>query len=71
MTQAFNLLKREGGRQKHRVRNIWGEMIESRVIIEYNDVMHPSRGERPPIAEAIESGVSTPGEARKPKVSEE
>ena len=33
MTQAFNLLKGEGGKQEHRVRNIWGEMIESRVII--------------------------------------
>jgi hypothetical protein len=33
--------------------------------------MHPSRGERPRKALAFQSGVSTPGEARKPKVSEE
>ena len=25
MTQAFNYLKREGGKQKLYVRNIWGE----------------------------------------------
>jgi hypothetical protein len=41
MTQAFNLLKGEGGKQEHRVRNIWGEMIESRVIIEYNYIIFP------------------------------
>jgi hypothetical protein len=52
MTQAFNLLKGEGGRQKHWVKNIWGEMIESRVIIEYNTIMFPCRGEFPQFATA-------------------
>jgi hypothetical protein len=52
MTQAFNLLKREGGRQKHRVRNIWGEMIESRVIIEYYIRLLFPR-EAPPKCESI------------------
>ena len=53
MTQAFNLLKGEGGKQEHRVRNIWGEMIESRVIIEYNYIMFSAPREPPRKHESV------------------
>ena len=45
MTQAFNLLKREGGKKKQQTGDIWGEMIESRVIILPNYVSFSFRGD--------------------------